>query len=167
MSENTTTEAEPTTEESTAQGNPAEETSLGDAGKKALDRMKAERNEAKQQAAELKARLDKIEAANMSDLERAQKERDEAKAEVEKLPSLVADQLRDHLAAIHKISDEQRELYLTSNDPSVLLKQAMGLVDRTPTGPKPDLTQGGSGTEPHALNSNGLEDALKNKLGIR
>ena len=168
MSENTTTEATTEgTEESSEQGNPAEETALGDAGKKALDRMKAERNEAKQAAADLKARLDKLEAANMSDLERAQKERDEAKAEAEKVPSLVADQLRDHLVEIHKISDEQRELYLTSSDPSVLLKQAMGLVERTPAGPKPDLTQGGSADKPLALNSNGLEDALKNKLGIR
>lgn len=154
-------------EESAEQGNPADETSLGDAGKKALDRMKVERNEAKQQAADLKARLDKLEAANMSELERAQKERDEAKAEAEKVPALVADHLRDHLSEIHKISDEQRELYLTSSDPSVLLKQAMGLVERAPAGPKPDLTQGGSGTTPPALNSNGLEDALKSKLGIR
>ena len=70
MSENTET-AEATT--ATEQGKPAEseETALGDAGKKALDRMKAERNEAKQEAAALKARLDKHEAANMSELERA------------------------------------------------------------------------------------------------
>lgn len=168
MSEATTENPTPEpTEEATEQGNPAEEAALGDAGKKALDRMKAERNEAKQQAAALQAQLDEFKRANETELERAQREAAEARAEIEKVPSLVADQLRDHLAEIHKFSDEQRELYLTSNDPSVLLKQAMGLVDRTPTGPKPDLSQGGNGATPHALNSNGLEDALKTKLGIR
>src|SRR5690349_15566845 len=102
MSDSTADAAtEPT--KTSEQGKPAEidEAALGDAGKKALDRMKAERNEAKQEAAALKARLDKLEAANMSELERAQKERDEAKAELEKLPTLVADQLRDHLTEIH------------------------------------------------------------------
>lgn len=167
MSENTTEASDQQAEQVVDQGNPDETANLGDAGKKALDRMKAERNEAKQQAATLQAQLDEFKRANESELDRAQREATEAKAEVEKLPSLVADQLRDHLAEIHNISAEQRELYLTSSDPSVLLKQAMGLVDRTPTGPRPDLTQGGNGTAPLALNSNGLEDALKTKLGIR
>jgi hypothetical protein len=170
MSETTTATATETTTDAT-QVNPAEteEANLGDAGKKALDRMKAERNEAKQEAAALKARLDKLEAANMSDLERAQKERDEAKAEVEKLPSVVADHLRDHLTAIHSISDEDRELYLTSSDPTTLLKQAVGIATRsqsqTATTPKPDLTQGAQ--HALALNGDGLTQALERAVGRR
>lgn len=160
----TTTETQPTEAE---QGKPAEteEAQLGDAGKKALDRMKAERNEAKQEAAALKARLDKLEAANMSDLERAQKERDDAKAELEKLPSLVADRLRDHLTEIHEISPEQRELYLTSNDPATLLKQAVGIASRATTAPKPDLSQGAQNAL--ALNGDGLTQALERAVGRR
>lgn len=166
MSENTTASAE-TTEPNAEQGNPAEAevAGLGDAGKQALDRMKAERNEAKQEAAALKARLDKIEAANMSELERAQKERDEAKAELEKLPSLVADQLRSHLTEIHGISEENRDLYLTSNDPATLLKQAVGIASRAETAPKPDLTQGAQ--HAMALNGDGLTQALERAVGRR
>ena len=167
MSETNTADATEAPAEATEQGNPAEaeEAALGDAGKKALDRMKAERNEAKQEAAALKARLDKLEAANMSELERAQKERDEAKAELEKLPSMVAAHLRDHLAEIHSISPENRELYLTSDDPATLLKQAVGIASRTATTPKPDLSQGAQ--HPQALNGDGLTEALARAVGAR
>lgn len=148
------------------QGKPAEPeeaAELGDAGKKALDRMKAERNEAKQEAAALKARLDKLEAANMSELERAQKEAEEAKAEVEKVPAIVASHLREHLADIHEISQENRELYLTSDDPATLLKQAVGIAARTSTNPKPDLSQGAQNAAP--LNGDGLTQALERAVG--
>lgn len=169
MSETTTevtkvTETEATADPKQTQGEPA---GLGEGGKKALEAERQARKAAEKATSDLQAQLDKIQRANETELEKAQREANEAKAAVEKLPSLVADQLRDHLAEIHDISAEQRELYLTSNDPSVLLKQAMGLVERTSSGPKPDLTQGGRASTPVALNSNGLEDALKNKLGIR
>lgn len=164
--------SEPTTQEPTAekpaasapnpkQGDPADD--LGDAGKKALKAEREARAAAEKEAADLKARLDKLEAANMSELERTQKERDEARAEVEKLPTMVADHLRDHLASIHQIGDEDRELYLTSNDPATLLKQAVGIVSRTSTTPKPDLSQGSQ--QPAALNSDGLTEALKRAVG--
>jgi hypothetical protein len=39
-------------------------------------------------------------------------------------------------------------------------------VERTPTSPLPDLSQGGKGGNSTALNSDGLEEALKSKLGI-
>ena len=167
MSENATTTETAETTEAVEQGKPAEteDANLGDAGKKALDRMKAERNEAKQEVVALKARLDKLEAANMSELERAQKEAQEAREQVEKVPSLVADHLRDHLTDLHKISDEDRELYLTSNDPATLLKQAVGIATRTTTTPKPDLSQGAQ--HEHALNGDGLTQALERAVGRR
>lgn len=163
--DNTAAATEPTKD--AEQGNPAEadEATLGDAGKKALDRMKAERNEAKQEAAALKARLDKLEAANMTELERAQKEAQEAKAELEKMPALVAEHLRNHLTEIHGISEENRDLYLTSNDPATLLKQAVGIASRTSTSPKPDLTQGSQNVTP--LNGDGLTEALARAVGAR
>lgn len=162
-----TTQTEPAAE-STEQGNPAE-AALGDAGKKALDLMKAERNEAKRMLAETKARLDAIEAANMSDLERAQKAAAEAQAQVENVPQMVADQLRGHLTAIHSISEEDRDLYLTSSDPAILLKQAVGIATRTQTQatttPKPDLTQGAQNAA--ALNGDALTEALARAVGAR
>lgn len=147
----------------TEQGEPADDESLGEGGKKALESERTARKEAERERNELKARLDKIEAANMSDLERAQKEATEAKAEVEKVPAMVADHLRDHLATIHNISPEDRELYLTSNDPAVLLKQAAGIAARTTTTPKPDPTQGAQ--QALALNGDGLTDALSRAVG--
>lgn len=161
MSESTT---EKPTEQSTEQGNP-DEAALGDAGKKALDAMKAERNEAKKQAAALQAQLDEIKAANMTDLERAQKEAADAKAEVEKLPTMVADHLRGYLTGIHAISEEDSALYLTSNDPAVLLKQAAGIASRTTTTPKPDPTQGAQNAL--ALNGDGLTEALARAVGAK
>lgn len=50
---------------------------LGDAGKQALDRMKAERNEARKQAKTVQAQLEELQRSQMSDQERAI---DEAKA---------------------------------------------------------------------------------------
>lgn len=50
---------------------------LGDPGKRALDRMKAARKAAEKEASELKARLDKYENANKSELQRLTEERDQ------------------------------------------------------------------------------------------
>lgn len=50
---------------------------LGDAGKRALDRMKSARKAAEKEAAELKARLDKYENANKTELQRLTEERDQ------------------------------------------------------------------------------------------
>lgn len=149
----------------TTQGEPAtvDEAALGDAGKKALKAERDARAAAEKQAADLKAKLDKIEAANMSDLERAQKEAAEAKAEVEKVPAMVAEHLRAHLKEIHQISDENADLYLTSTDPATLLKQAIGIAPRTSAAPQPDLSQAAH-TAP-ALNSDGLTEALARAVG--
>jgi len=91
-------------------------------------------------------RLAEFERANESAVERAQREAQEAKAEVEKLPNLVAAQLRDHLVRVHDISDDDRDLFLTGGDPETLLKQVARLVERTPTNPKPDPSQGAKGS---------------------
>lgn len=153
-------------EAATTQGDPADKP-LGENGEKALKAEREARAAAEKQAAEFKAKLDKIEAATLTDLERAQKEAEAAKAEVEKVPQKVAEQLRGYLAGIHEISDEDAELYLTSNDPAVLLKQAAGIAARrTQTAnPKPDLTQGTQQATP--LNGDGLSDALARAVGAR
>jgi hypothetical protein len=72
------------------------------------------------------ARLDEIEQANKSEIEKANERVAKAQAEVEKMPSLVATQLREHLVTLHKIDADDAELFLTASDPELLLKQ----VDR-------------------------------------
>lgn len=143
----------------------AEDKPLGENGEKALRAERTRAAAAEKERDALKARLDKLEAANMSELERAQKQAEEAKAEVEKIPSVVASHLRDYLTELHDISPENRELYLTSDDPATLLKQAVGIASRTSTNPKPDLSQGAQHAA--ALNGDGLTQALERAVGRR
>lgn len=152
------------TDASTKQGEPADE-QLGEGGKKALQ---AERDRAKELEKQLNAataRLTEIERANESALERAQREAQEAQAAAEKATS---EALRFRIAAETGITDNV-DLILTASDEETMRRQAALWASRTSettaAGPRPDLTQGGSGN-PLALNSDGLEDALKEKLGI-
>ena len=124
-------------------------------------------NEAKQNR--LKANeLDQIKQSQMSELERANAESQQNKADAELARAEV---LRLRVALKHGISDEDAETFLTGTDEATLTKQAERLAAlrstaaSTPATPKPDLTQGGQAGAP-ALNSDGLEDALKQKLGI-
>ena len=73
------------------------------------------------------ARLDEIEAANKSELEKAQ----DARAAAEKArDKAVADGLRWRIAAKHGVSDEDAELFLTGSDEETLTAQAKRLADR-------------------------------------
>lgn len=145
------------------QGDPADKP-LGENGEKAL---KAERDRAKELEKQLNAatnRLNEIERANESALEKAQREAQEAK---EQATQASVEALRFRIAAETGIT-ENVDLILTASDEETMRRQAELWSKRAPettAGPRPDLTQGGSGT-PHALNSDGLEDALKTKLGI-
>lgn len=144
------------------QGDPADKP-LGEGGEKALKSEREARAAAEKAAAALQKQLDEINAANLSDLERAQKEAANYKAAAEKA---AADALRFRVAAQHSISDEDAELFLTGSDMDTLQRQAARLVERTPTAPRPDPSQGGSG-DPKALNGDPLLDDIKSKLGIR
>jgi len=150
------------TEPTSQQGDPADDETLGEGGKKALKAEREARTKAERAAAELQAKLDKIEAANMSDLERAQKEAADAKAAAAKA---VTDALRFRVAAQHGISEEDAELFLTGDDADTLTKQATRLKERTPTSPKPDPTQGAQHAA--ALNGDGLTEALARAVGAR
>ena len=153
--------AEPTTEKT--QGEPADKP-LGENGEKAL---KAERDRAKELERQLNAvtgRLTEIERANESALDKAQREAQEAK---EAAQAATVEALRFRIAAETGIADNV-DLILTASDEDTMRRQATLWGTRTsdaPAGPRPDLTQGGSGTAV-ALNGDGLEQALKDKLGI-
>lgn len=136
---------------------------LGDGGKKALEAERAAAKAATARVNELQKQLDAINQANETALEKAQREADEARTEATAAKS---DALRFRVAAAHGISSEDADLFLTGSDEETLQKQAARLAERTPaTSLKPDPSQGGSGA-PLALNSDGLEEALRNKLGI-
>lgn len=109
--------------------------------------------------------LDELKQAQMSELEKAQTAAKQFQEEAVKASS---EALRWRIAAKHGISDEDAETFLTGVDEETLTRQAerlASLAKQTPATPKPDLSQGGSGGVP-ALNSDGLEEALKAKLGI-
>jgi hypothetical protein len=93
----------------------------------AYARQKAENETLKAKA----TRLDQIEESQKTDAERFAERLAEAETQVANIPVQVAESLKGHLVALHGISDEDRDLYLTSTDPAVLLRQAQGLVVRS------------------------------------
>jgi hypothetical protein len=159
-----TTESTQTTETTAVGATPADVANLGDPGKKALSEERAARKAAEDSAKSLQAQLDEIKKSQMSDLEKAQNTAQEFQKAAEKA---TADALRWRIAAKHGISDEDAETFLTGNDEATLTRQAerLSALNTSPATPKPDRTQGGTGAPP-ALNSDGLEEALRSKLGI-
>lgn len=73
------------------------------------------------------AKLDEIEAEQMSEVERAQKRAEEAEAAAEKART---EMLRFRVASKHGISSEDAELFLTASDEETLEAQAKRLADR-------------------------------------
>ena len=80
---------------------------------------------------ELKAAAVELAAIKESQKTDVQKTADRlaaADAEIAKIPAKVAEALRDHLVALHKIPAERAELFLTASDPELLLRQVAGLM---------------------------------------
>lgn len=138
MSEPTTEPTEPAVD----QGDPVVDKPLGEGGEKALKAEREARKAAEQAAVELKKQLDAVNAEKMSDLERAQKAAKDAEDAAAKA---TAEALRLRVAAKHGISDEDADLFLTGTDAATLERQAARLVERNPSSPKPDPSQGAKG----------------------
>lgn len=97
------------------------------------------------------ARLDEIEEANKSEIEKARERVEQAEAVAGQVPAKVTEALRDHLVKIHDISDDDAELFLTATDPATLLKQIDRLVARSEPKartPRPNPAQSGGETTP-------------------
>lgn len=77
------------------------------------------------------SKLDEIEQANKSEIDKAMDRVTKAEAEVAQLPARVAEQLRTHLIGLHDINSDDAELFLTASDPQLLLKQVQRLVGRS------------------------------------
>ena len=160
-----TTQAEGATSTDGTEPAAADDKPLGSNGEKALKAEREARAAADKKAADLQKQLDAISQANETALEKAQREAQEAREEAQRA---TLDALRFRIAAEKGITDNV-DLILTAADEETMRKQADLWASRTTAataaGPRPDLSQGGSGS-PLALNSDGLEEALRSKLGI-
>ena len=124
---------------------------------KALARKWEQRAKENHAAADELARL---KAAQMSELERAQAEAAEARKDAE---AARVDALRYQIAAKYGITDNT-DLILTGGDEDTMTRQAELWATRPAPIPKPDPAQGAGSAPP--LNSDGLERAIRDKLGI-
>lgn len=105
---------------------------------KTLEAQKATIKELKEKA----ARLAQIEDEQKTEAERVAERLATAEAEAASVPQKVAEQLRGYLIGLHGISNEDAELFLTANDPELLLKQVTRLVSQAPKPPSPNPQQG-------------------------
>lgn len=92
------------------------------------DIAKTQEKRAKENSAAAK-RLAEIEESQKSEAQKAADKVAAAEAEVASVPAKVSEALKSHLVALHGIDDEDAELFLTANDPELLLKQVARLVD--------------------------------------
>lgn len=121
--EATATETEATTEQQ-AEQKPTE----------TVDFWKQKAREQEKRAkenADAAKRLAEIEESQKSEAEKAADRIAKAEAEVASVPQKVADALREHLVTLHEIDKDDAELFLTANDPELLLKQVTRLVGQS------------------------------------
>lgn len=132
MEDNTTETVEPVVE---SDSQPAESDSqtLSDPGKKALAEERRRAAAAEKQAKALQARLDAIEAENLSKEEKALKEAADAAA---RAAAAEAEAMRWRIAARFGISDEDAELFLHGADEETLTRQAERFKDLSSKTPK-------------------------------
>ncbi len=139
MSEQDTTQ-EPQSGNGELQGDPAD---LGDAGKKALATERDARKAAEKAAADLQARLDQIEAANMSELEKAQKAAQDAQ---DQLATIIRQNTRNQVALAKGVPADLVDFLTGENEDEIGAKADVLLARlNAPTAPRPDLSQGGKG----------------------
>lgn len=141
MSEEVTNE-NPNDEQQSQQVDPAEKP-LGENGEKALRAEREARKAAEKAASDYKAKLDEIEQANLSDLERAQQE---AKDATSRLAELERQSLIQRVAIEKGVPANlvDRLRGDTEDDITADADALMALVN-APKSPRPDPTQGGRG----------------------
>lgn len=131
------------------------------------DIAKTQETRAKENAAAAKELAD-IRESQKTEAQKIADRLAKADAETASIPAKVADALKAHLVGLHEIDAEDAELFLTATEPELLLKQIARLVSQSDTQSKSNHvpSEGRNSRAPHALNGDGLEQALKAKLGI-
>lgn len=122
--EATATETEATTTEQKTEVKPTE----------TVDFWKQKAREQEKRAkdnADAAKRLAEIEDAQKSESEKVAERLAKADAEVATVPAKVSEALRTHLVALHEIDAEDADLFLTANDPELLLKQVTRLLGQS------------------------------------
>ena len=145
---------------------------LGEGGKKALEAERDARKKAEADLATLRKDFDgfKTELSKAFGIQPATGDgADEVSELTKRLNTMQHETAVYRLAAKHEITDEgDLELLKSATDEAAMTKLAERLAAKAvaPGIPKPDTTQGGGSGSAPALNSDGLEQALKSKLGI-
>ena len=99
-----------------------------------VDFWKQKAREQEKRAKDNKAAADELAQIKESQKSESEKTADriaKAEAEVASVPSKVADALREHLVTLHEIDKDDAELFLTANEPELLLKQVTRLVGQS------------------------------------
>lgn len=147
---------------------------LGEAGKRALENERQARKQAETELSALRTDFEGFKTS-LSEAFGVQPATggDDPNATLRQMQERLNEMERDgdvyRLAAEHNISDqEDLDILRSATDKETRSKLAERLAAKvTPSGtPKPDATQAGGHGTPPALNSDGLEQALKSKLGI-
>lgn len=145
---------------------------LGEGGIKALESEREARKQAESDLSALRKDFDgfKTKLSEAFGIKSATDDGSDALSQVQQqLASMQHETAVYRAAAKHEITDEgDLELLRSATDEAAMTKLAERLAARAdaPSTPKPDSTQGGGKGTPPALNSDGLEQALKSKLGI-
>ena len=128
-------------ETQTQQGDPAESTAdLGDPGKKAIEAERRERKAAERKAATLQAQLDELNAANLTELERAQRAANEATA---RLAEYEKTTIRQRVALNKGVpADLVDRLRGDTEDEITADADALMALVGAPKSPRPDPSQG-------------------------
>ena len=106
-------------------------------------------------------RLADLEDAQKSETEKAADRIAKAEAEAASVPTKVADALREHLVTLHEIDKDDAELFLTANDPELLLKQVTRLVGQSDKRKKQHIVpREGNTSQPKADERSAFADFL-------
>lgn len=126
---------------------PADDKSLGETGERALRAERDARKAAERQTADLRSKVEQLEAASLSDLEKAQRRAERAEKE---LADSQLSSLRQRVALDKGLpaSLVGRLQGTTEDELSKDADELLGLVKTSPTTPKPDPSQGSRGGDP-------------------
>lgn len=161
MSEQTPETPVPVTPAEQPQGDPAPKP-LGPNGEKALAEERAQRKAAEKQATEFKKRLDALEQANLTEVEKAQRTAQDAQTQ---LAELTRQNLRNKVALEKGVPADLVD-FLTGDNEEEITAKADLLLKRigAPTNPKPDLSQGARGESVSGAPADQFAAFLKRQL---
>lgn len=151
-------------QENTEQSAPGDQgRPLGPNGEKALKAEREARAAAEKAAAEFKARLDEIEAANLTELEKSQRAAKEAQDQLATLTR----QTTIQKVALEKGVPADLVAFLNGDTEEVVAAQADTLLARlnAPHSPLPDTSQGAKGDPASGTPANDFAQFLTNQLG--